>query len=641
MKPSADGTNQSYGPQLWQQLAQRGPDAPFANDLGTSTSVTCREFYESILEWAGRLRSAGTQPGDRVASLLESSLTSYAVWLGAVAIGALETSVHSGYRGSTLLRILRLTQPAVVVAGQQHVEELTRIAAELPGLRAILVDDCEQVDVRGGIPLIGRSQLDSVKLDEPAPARPADIACLALTSGTTGATKPVAVTWAQLHDFARGVPGLDRPGQPVVYSIFPPYHMSGKHSIYMTAWAAARLVIRTPFSASRFWGDVCEHGCTTGMLLGPLANILMSRRGAEADRENPLEFLSVAPLPDDPAGFQRRFGVELWTGYGTTETGSIMSTRWAPALPQGAVGYPRGTGEGHQLRIVDENDIERPPGQVGELAVRARQPWMLNAGYWGDPEATTSAWRNEWFHTGDLFRRDGQGLYYFVGRAQDVVRRRGVNISTGEIEHLAGGHPDVRACAALGVPAEQGEEELLIFVVPRPGSELQPSALAAFLSEQLPRTMLPRYVQLVTELPYTPATGRVQRNELRAMIDLNRCWDRGKQLSRSSPSARRRDRANDFPAEAGDVLQEGFAVRAGEEDRYPGDAGLGQLIALVPDFLQAELSIVELLGKRGAAHVQMVIAARLPGHVAQAPYAGGKVLNVFDGICADRLRQPG
>jgi crotonobetaine/carnitine-CoA ligase len=179
-----------------------------------------------------------------------------------------------------------------------------------------------------------------------------------------------------------------------------------------------------------------------------------------------------------------------------------------------------------------------PHGEVGELLVRTDEPWMLNAGYFEMPEATARAWRNGWFHTGDGFRRDAQGNFYFVDRLKDAMRRKGENISSLEVEGHVRAHPGVLEVAAIAAPSEfgPGEDEVKVLVVPRPGLKIDPAELLAFLEPTMPRFMLPRYVEMVADLPKTP-TARVRKVELREDCLTASTWDRvaGKYL-RAEPA---------------------------------------------------------------------------------------------------------
>jgi crotonobetaine/carnitine-CoA ligase len=261
------------------------------------------------------------------------------------------------------------------------------------------------------------------------------------------------------------------------------------------------------------------------MIMGPIASILMSAPEAANDADNPLRYTAIGPMSDQTENFKRRFGVEVTTSYGTTETGLPLAAGWE--LPNTKTcgrlrdGYP-----GYEIRIVDEFDEPVPPGEVGELLVRAREPWTICTGYYGMPDKTAEAWRNGWFHTGDAFRVDDHGWFYFVDRIKDTIRRRGENISSFEIQASVNEHPDVVESAAIGVPSDLGEDDPMIFVVARPGAGLTAESLVGFLTERMPKFMVPRYVEFVTELPKTDASFRTRKFELRARGVGPDTWDR-------------------------------------------------------------------------------------------------------------------
>ena len=159
--------------------------------------------------------------------------------------------------------------------------------------------------------------------------------------------------------------------------------------------------------------------------------------------------------------------------------------------------------------------------------MRSPEPWSLNVGYYKMPEQTVAAWRNGWFHTGDAFRVDEDGWYYFVDRMRDTIRRRGENISSFEVETAVAEHDQVLECAAVGVPAEHGEDEVIVAVIVRDAAAFDPAALVAFLEPRMPRFMVPRYVRVVADLPRTEASMRVRKHELRADGVTSDTWDRG------------------------------------------------------------------------------------------------------------------
>jgi crotonobetaine/carnitine-CoA ligase len=257
-----------------------------------------------------------------------------------------------------------------------------------------------------------------------------------------------------------------------------------------------------------------------------MASFLMAMPAQPDDADNPLQNVSMGPLVAEVEEFKRRFGVQVSTGYGMTEIGVPMaSDGWnlANGTSCGRVrtGYP-----GYEVRVVDE--LERPlgPGEVGELLVRTAEPFTMNAGYFNMPAATAHAWRNGWFHTGDAFKYDEDGNYYFVDRIKDAIRRRGENISSFEVEAYVSKHPAVAECAAVAVPSEHSEDEVKVVIVPAPDASFDPGELIEFLVPTMPRFMIPRYVEVVDALPKTP-TMRVRKVELRAAGTVNEnTWDR-------------------------------------------------------------------------------------------------------------------
>jgi crotonobetaine/carnitine-CoA ligase len=200
---------------------------------------------------------------------------------------------------------------------------------------------------------------------------------------------------------------------------------------------------------------------------------------------------------------------------------------------RGTCGKPR---PGVEVRLVDAQDCEVPTGQIGEMIVRADRPYAMNSGYNRMPEATARAWRNGWFHTGDAFRKDEAGYYYFVDRVKDAIRRRGENISSFEVEVEVCAHPDVREAAAVAVPSAMSEDEVMVIVAPVFGHVIDPEALCQFLSERMPYFMVPRYVRVMDALPKTPS-AKVQKAELRSQGITADTWDReraGMRLKRES-----------------------------------------------------------------------------------------------------------
>jgi crotonobetaine/carnitine-CoA ligase len=223
--------------------------------------------------------------------------------------------------------------------------------------------------------------------------------------------------------------------------------------------------------------------------------------------------------------FKDRFGIQhVLELYGSTEQGIVsINTRNRETL--GTCGPPVSYAT---VEIHDEDDIPVAAGSAGEVVVRPEEEGILFRGYHGMPEETLQAWRTLWFHTGDRGLVDAEGNLVFLGRLKDSIRRRGENVSAFEVEQVADSHPIIAESAAVGVPSDLGEEEILLVVVPTLSS-LDPAEVVEFCAKRLPHFAVPRYVRMVEQLPKTPSE-RVQKFEL-AFVD-EATWDRENQASR-------------------------------------------------------------------------------------------------------------
>ena len=310
-------------------------------------------------------------------------------------------------------------------------------------------------------------------------------------------------------------------GHAAWYCPWPYYHVSGQLGLISAAVTGTRLVIRDGFSTTRFWPEVREHGCTAVLLPGTTLSYLANLPPSAEERTHPLRNVLAAPLPRNAAEIAARFGIRFRTMFNMTEVSCPIVSDWT-ATPSAGCGTVR---PGAACRIVDDTDHEVPPGAVGELIVRCDGPWEMMAGYLNRPDATVAAWRNLWFHTGDAFRQDADGQFVFVDRMKHTIRRGGENISSSELEEEVCLFPPVAECAAIGVPAQHGEEDVKVFVVPKPGAGFDAAGLLSFLDGRVPRFMLPRYVVMMDALPKTN-THRAKKEELRALPDGPATWDR-------------------------------------------------------------------------------------------------------------------
>ena len=282
-------------------------------------------------------------------------------------------------------------------------------------------------------------------------------------------------------------------------------------------------MVRQGYKNDYFWRDVREHGCTVAGLLGAIGNFLWQQPERADDADNPMTKVGMYPVIPEHEALAKRFGIEITTGYGSTECPCPIAMPAGEPFPSHrCIGRPR---KGVIVKLLDDKDVEVPVGELGEICVRPRESWEMMLGYWRRPEATAEAFRNLWYHTGDSGYQDAEGRVYFVDRKSDTMRRRGENISSMEVEEEVHTHPQVLECAAYPVWAAESEQEVMVAIVPKPGLRIDPVELTRYLNKRMPYFMVPRYFDFVDDLAKTP-TGKVQKFPLRERGVTETTWDR-------------------------------------------------------------------------------------------------------------------
>jgi crotonobetaine/carnitine-CoA ligase len=313
--------------------------------------------------------------------------------------------------------------------------------------------------------------------------------------------------------------GVD--AEDVLCTTLPLFHINALNTFAQAALTGAQVVFESRFSASGFWPSMRASGATVVYLLGAMVPILLAQPEGAGERDHRVR-IGLGPGVPAAAGaaFKARTGVQLLEGYGSTETNFAIAT--AADSPRGGVmGWLR---PGFDARVADEDDVALPPGEAGELLLRADEPHAFASGYFNMPEKTVEAWRNLWFHTGDRVVRDADGAFRFVDRIKDAIRRRGENISSFEVEQVLLSHPGVGSCAVYPVRSELAEDEVMAALVPREGARVDPAELARFCEGRLPYFAVPRYIDVLGDLPRTE-NGKVQKFKLRERGVGPHTWD--------------------------------------------------------------------------------------------------------------------
>jgi carnitine-CoA ligase len=508
-----------------------------AAHYGDRELISCGEdswsFRDARDIAAGRgasLRAAGVSAGDRVAILCSNRLEILEIILGCGWIGAIAVPINTAAMGPQIGYYLSNSGACLFAIEAQFVERLAHVTEGMESLRVIWViggDAQPSAASMEAMPPRG----DAIAA---APINPGDTLAIIYTSGTTGPSKGVMCPHAQYYWW--GVNSLRLLGvrsDDVLCTTLPLFHINALNTFAQALLSGGRMVIEPRFSASGFWPAMIHNEATVIYLLGAMVPILLAGEARANERAHKVRTGLGPGVPAElGATFTARTGVQLLEGYGSTETNFVIGASPETQKP-GTMGR---VADGFQARVVDSQDNELPPGEAGELVLRADEPFAFASGYFGMPEKTIEAWRNLWFHTGDRVIRDESGYFRFVDRLKDAIRRRGENISSYEVEQVLLAHPDIDIVAVFPARSELAEDEVMAAIVTRSGASIAPGDLMQFCATRLPYFAVPRFVDFVADLPRTE-NGKVRKYELRERGVTASTWDReasGYQLKRGA-----------------------------------------------------------------------------------------------------------
>ena len=507
------------------EVVQRDPDKVFLEISGQK--ITYRHFDDAIKRTAGMFRAAGIGHGDRVCLFLPNCAEFMYCWFGLSLIGAISVPINTAYKRDEAAYILN-NAGATAIVSHTSLLEIAQEAADLaPEIRhKLLVGKAE-----AAWPSFSDSMTSATPIEAPAAVSPQDICMLVYTSGTTGNPKGVMLTHQMYVASGQGFAHwTEATSNDRFFTCLPFFHANAQYYSTMgTLAAGATLVVEERFSASRFWEQVRDADATVVNFIGMMMPVLSKQPESPLDRQNDVRLFYGSPSFDPPflQAFQERFGTDIIVGFGMTECcyGSIEKI--------GATRRPNSSGQPrqhpdpqfqNQVAIVNDDGNPLPTGEAGEIVLR--NP-AVTPGYWRNEEQTRDSLQNGWLHTGDMGRLDDDGFLYFVDRKKDVIRRRGENISSQEVEDTIKAHPTVLDCAVIAVPSELGEDEVKAYVTPRPDATVDPEQIVHWCAARLAYFKVPRYFEVRDDLPRTPSM-RVRKDILRRERDdlTAGCFDR-------------------------------------------------------------------------------------------------------------------
>lgn len=475
---------------------------------------TWQQFADGVTRAACGLAKRGIGRGDRVA-IVERNSASHILLLCALArLRAIMVPVNPEFGVGEATYVLAHAAVKAVFVGPDMLSTVRAAIAEIDDSPWIALTVPGEKDLPTLDDLIA-TPADTADL--PSDVAPDDTAVIIYTSGTTGYPKGVMHSHRNFllagEAFVQRV-HLNADDRAMI--ILPLFHMNALfYSVAGTLAAGASMVVIPKFSASTFWEAAAESGATVVNIIEAIGKILEVRPRSEFRPDHQIR--AVYGVRENVAKtFREEFGIRnLLCGFGMTEIPGVTCNPYgAPRKPgsMGVVGaHPDPNRTWAECRVVDDQGSNSGANEVGELWVKTP---IVMQGYYRDPEQTEDTFEDGWFKTGDLVSRDEDGWYTFVSRKKDIIRRRGENIAAAELDRVIGEHPDVFEVAAIAVPSELGEDDILVAVAVIPGKLIDAEEIAAWCRERLAPIKVPRFVVFLDELPHT-ATHKVAKAVLR------------------------------------------------------------------------------------------------------------------------------
>lgn len=491
---------------------RRDPERPFILFEGRTWSW--REFGTTAEQAARMLLARGVCRGDRVAVMARNSDGHLLLLFALARIGAIMVPVNPEFGAPEARYVLHHAGVSAIACSAETLAVARRACEGLAPQPWFMQLDGE----RGEAPGLARLAAAALRVALPEDVRADDTCLIVYTSGTTGF--PKGAMHSQRNFVTCGEAFVQRmyvqPGERVMI-VLPLFHVNALfYSVAGALAAGCAMIIVPKFSASAFWQLAVDTGATEVNIIEAIGTILKNRPRAEFRPGHGIR--KVYGVRENVAEtFRNEFGIpHLIGGFGMTEIPGVTCNPFEGPVKPGSMGplgrHPDPARPWAECRVVDEAGCDVAPDEVGELIVKTP---IVMQGYYRDPEQTRAAFRDGWFLTGDLVRRDEDDYLYFVARKKDIIRRRGENIAGAELDRVIGAHPAVHEAAAIPVPSELGEDEILVAVVLKPGHALSAVDVASWCQERLAPMKVPRYVVFVDELPHTP-THKVAKVVLRS-----------------------------------------------------------------------------------------------------------------------------
>lgn len=525
-------TARRYFFDLIDEQAESLGDKPFI--LFEDQKISFREFQKSTCRVSNAFEGLGAKAGEGVAILMANCPEYVSLFYGVPRMGLYTVPVNTALKGDGLKYILTHSDVKYLVVDDILLPRVEKLGLPVAAINKILVRLTTEDKIPDG--MFDFNQLiTSASDDKPShTVDPSGINYLMYTSGTTGFPKGVVYrNWAQNPDGIRALATWTTTPDDILYACLPLFHANALIlSVGFALGTGVPLGIEKRFSASGLWDSVRRFGATQFNALGAMIPILMKQPEKANDTDNPVTTVVSAACPANMwEAFEKRFDVKIKEFYGAVDGGGVMTSNDGSA-PVGSVGKVMGN---RPWKLVDDEGKEVPQGEPGELISKVASKTSKAVEYYKNEEASEKKVQGDWIHSGDFFYADKDGNLYFVDRKNDAMRRRGENISSYEVENTIEKHEGVAECAAFGVPSDLGENEVMIWIQPKKNVNLDLKELMHYCTENMAYFMVPRYVDIVEEIPRT-GTLRAQKTDMKKRGVTDRTWDREKEMPDFKPS---------------------------------------------------------------------------------------------------------
>jgi long-chain acyl-CoA synthetase len=493
--------------QLLETRARATPEKTFLINEADARRWTYKQFDDAVNRAANLLSARGVGKGDVVSLLMPNGAEYVIAYFACFKLGALAGPVNSLLKPEEIAYVVGHSEARTLLFNTEFRESVEAARAQLPLLENLIEFDDESITGEFSDEPAGSWSDRALTKD--------DDAIIIYTSGTTGKPKGCLLTHGNLTANARQIATwLNFTETDRLLTVMPLFHMNAVSVTTLSAlYAGGSTVVSPRFSASKHWQIVSDYQVTSFGSVATMLSMLLAKcpngvpEGLKTDQLR-FAMCGSAPVPAEVMRrFEETFNCPVVEGYGLSE--STCRSTFNPADARRRAGSC-GHAIGNEMKVFDEEDREVEDGTPGEIVMRGEN---IFKGYFKNEDATARAFRNGWFHTGDVGYRDGEGFFFIVDRKSDMIIRGGENIYPREIDELLYKHPSVAIAATIGVPDELYGEEVAAFVVLKEGASATEQELIEHCRAHLADFKCPKMIKFVADVPKGP-TGKVLKRVL-------------------------------------------------------------------------------------------------------------------------------